>query len=95
MDNGIQMETNMEGGFMKGLGRMFSGDSLFIATYTASRPNQEIVLASSFPGNIAAIDVSRIPVKPALAIPAVALIAVALGLRIAAALKERVRAQAA
>jgi len=47
---------------MKGLGRMFSGDSLFIATYTASRPNQEIVLASSFPGNIAAIDVSRIPV---------------------------------
>ncbi len=62
MDAGIVMETNMKGGLMKGLGRMFSGDSLFIATYTASRPNQEIVLASSFPGNIAAIDVSRIPV---------------------------------
>lgn len=39
--------------------------------------------------------VSRIPIKPALAIPAVALIVLALGLRIAAALKGRARAQAA
>ncbi|NLV48912.1 MAG: TIGR00266 family protein [Clostridiaceae bacterium] len=59
MDQGIVMETNMKGGLMKGLGRMFSGDSLFIATYTANRPNQEIVIASSFPGHIAAIDVTN------------------------------------
>jgi uncharacterized protein (AIM24 family) len=44
-DNGINMETNMKGGFMKGLGRVFSGDSLFIATYTANQNNQEIVIA--------------------------------------------------
>ncbi|MEA4890595.1 MAG: TIGR00266 family protein [Clostridiaceae bacterium] len=56
MDQGISMTTNMKGGFMKGLGRMFSGDSLFIATYTSTQPNQEIVIASSFPGSIAAVE---------------------------------------
>lgn len=58
MDNGITMTTNMQGGLMKGLGRMFSGESLFMATYTSSMPNQEIVIASTFPGHIVAIDVS-------------------------------------
>jgi len=58
MDNGIRMETNMKGGFMKGLGRMLSGDSLFMATYTAALPNQEIVIASSFPGSIAAVELT-------------------------------------
>lgn len=58
MDNGINMETNMKGGFMKGLGRMFAGDSLFMATYTAVQPGQEIVIASSFPGSIAAVELS-------------------------------------
>ncbi len=58
MDNGIMMETNMKGGLMKGLGRMFSGDSLFMATYTASQPNQEIVIASTFPGSIAAVELT-------------------------------------
>lgn len=56
MDSGITMTTNMKGGFMKGLGRMLSGDSLFMATYTANLPDQEIVIASTFPGNIAAIE---------------------------------------
>ena len=42
----------MKGGFMKGLGRMFSGESLFMATYTAEAPNQSITIASSFPGEI-------------------------------------------
>lgn len=58
MDNGIQMETNMKGGLMKGLGRMLSGDSLFMATYTATRPNQEIVISSTFPGSIAPVDLN-------------------------------------
>ncbi len=58
MDNGISMTTNMQGGLMKGLGRMFSGESLFMATYTSSLPNQEIVIASTFPGHIVSIDVS-------------------------------------
>lgn len=52
MSSGITMETNMKGGLGKGLGRMFSGDSLFMATYTANAPGQEIAVASSFPGSI-------------------------------------------
>lgn len=57
MDNGITMATNMQGGLMKGLGRMISGESLFMATYTSVMPDQEIVIASTFPGHIVAIDV--------------------------------------
>lgn len=52
MDNGITMATNMQGGLMKGLGRMFSGESLFMATYTSSAPDQELTIASTFPGAI-------------------------------------------
>jgi len=58
MDSGITMTTNMQGGFMKGLGRMFSGDSLFMATYTSTMPDQEIVIASSFPGSISPIELA-------------------------------------
>ncbi|BBF43307.1 protein of unknown function DUF124 [Lachnospiraceae bacterium KM106-2] len=52
MGEAITMDTNMRGGFGKGLGRLFGGESLFMATYTSSRPNSEICLASSFPGDI-------------------------------------------
>ena len=62
MDNGITMATNMQGGIMKGLGRMFSGESLFMATYTSNAPNQEIVIASTFPGHIISIDVGNEPI---------------------------------
>ncbi len=62
MDKGITMETNMKGGLMKGLGRMISGESLFMATYTANMPNQEIVFASTFPGYIVGADVGRCPI---------------------------------
>jgi uncharacterized protein (TIGR00266 family) len=62
MDTNITMETNMKGGLMKGLGRMFSGESLFMATYTSNAPNQEIVIASTFPGHIVDIDVGRCPI---------------------------------
>lgn len=52
MTDQMEMETNMQGGLMKGIGRMFSGESLFMATYTAKAPNQEITLASAVPGEI-------------------------------------------
>lgn len=58
MDSNITMTTNMQGGFMKGLGRMFTGESLFMATYTSNAPNQEIVIASSFPGSIVPIELT-------------------------------------
>jgi uncharacterized protein (TIGR00266 family) len=54
----ITMETNMQGGLLKGLGRMFSGESLFMATYTAKAAAQSITLGSSFPGHILALDLT-------------------------------------
>ena len=56
MTAGVQMETNMKGGLLKGLGRMLTGDSLFIATYSATAANQEVTIASTFPGAIVAVD---------------------------------------
>lgn len=58
MSDKVKMDTNMKGGFMKGLGRMFSGESLFMATYTAEAPNQSITIASSFPGEIKELHIS-------------------------------------
>ena len=52
MDEKIKMETNLKGGLMSGIGRLFSGESLFMATYTATANDQEIVFASTFPGQI-------------------------------------------
>lgn len=57
MSDGFKMETNAKGGFGKSLGRMFTGDSFFMATYTAEKPNQEITIASTFPGSLLALDV--------------------------------------
>ncbi|PHV69459.1 TIGR00266 family protein [Sporanaerobium hydrogeniformans] len=52
MENGINMETNVKGGLLKGLGRMFAGESLFMATYSSIRDGAEIVFSSTFPGAI-------------------------------------------
>lgn len=49
----ILTETKGEGGVGKSLGRMFSGESLFMSRYTAQGP-AEIAFASSFPGRIIA-----------------------------------------
>jgi len=59
MTGDIKMETNMKGGFLKGLGRMLAGESLFMATYTAQEDGAEITLASTFPGSIVAVDIGR------------------------------------
>ena len=52
MTDGITMETNLKGGLMKGLGRMFSGESMFMATYTAEKNGAVIAFASTVPGEI-------------------------------------------
>lgn len=48
----LQTETT-SGGAKKALGRLFSGESLFLSVYTAQSPC-EIAFASSFPGRILA-----------------------------------------
>ncbi|MSS62909.1 TIGR00266 family protein [Velocimicrobium porci] len=57
MTEGIRMDTNMKGGLMKSFGRMFSGESLFMATYTAEREDAMIAFASTVAGEILPVDV--------------------------------------
>ena len=56
MSSDIQMETNMKGGLLKGIGRAVTGQSMFMVTYTAKSGGQSITIASTFPGHIIALD---------------------------------------
>lgn len=58
MSEGIEMTTNTNGGLLKGLGRVFAGESLFMATYTSNQDGAKIAFASTVPGSLMAIDVS-------------------------------------
>lgn len=57
MTEGVDMSTNTKGGLMKGLGRMFAGESMFMATYRAQRPGASIAFASTVAGRILPLDV--------------------------------------
>ena len=57
MSPNMKMETNA-GGLGRALGRMFSGESIFQNRYTAQGGPGLIAFASSFPGNIRAIEIS-------------------------------------
>ena len=56
MSTGMKMDTNTNGGVMKGLGRALAGESIFMNTYTAEQDGAEISFASSFPGRILGFD---------------------------------------
>ena len=58
MSEGVQMDTNTRGGLLKGVGRMFAGESLFMANYTAERAGATIAFASTVAGEIMPLDVS-------------------------------------
>lgn len=58
MTEGIDMDTNIKGGLLKGIGRLFNGESLFMVTYTSERDNAEITFSSTMPGEIKAFEVS-------------------------------------
>ena len=49
----VATENKAEGGLGKSLGRVFSGESLFMSRYTAQGP-AELAFSSSFPGSIIA-----------------------------------------
>ncbi len=59
MDDGIKMTTTTNGGIMKGIGRAFAGESLFMNIYTAERDDVEIAFSSCFPGNILEFDLQE------------------------------------
>lgn len=51
MTEDIDVEVTT-GGVMKGIARMFAGESMFFSFYTATKDSQEIAFASSLPGTI-------------------------------------------
>ena len=59
MSEGVQMDTNTRGGVLKGVGRMFAGESLFMANYTATQAGATIAFASTVPGEVLPIDVGQ------------------------------------
>lgn len=58
MSPNMDMQTNSGGGFKKALGRLFSGDSIFMNEYTPIGSSGMIAFASSFPGTIIPFEVS-------------------------------------
>ena len=58
---GIEMTTNARGGIMKSLGRMFAGESIFIANYTAKTEGAKIAFASTVPGSVIPVDLRNMP----------------------------------
>ena len=48
----VEMDTGAKGGLMKGLGRMVSGESLFMTTYTAKQGGGKIAFAPEAPGSV-------------------------------------------
>ena len=56
---GIEMTTNARGGIMKSLGRMFTGESIFMANYTARKNGAMVAFASTVPGGIVPVDLSK------------------------------------
>ncbi|RMG65839.1 MAG: TIGR00266 family protein [Chloroflexi bacterium] len=59
MQDGIRMDTNMRGGLGGILGRVFTGESLFVAHFTAERDNALIAFSSEFPGKIIPINLAQ------------------------------------
>lgn len=57
MTEGVAMDSNMKGGLGKSIGRMFSGESLFMAAYKAERPGSMVAFASTVAGEVLPVDV--------------------------------------
>ena len=58
MSPNMQMNTGSGGGFRKAMGRLFSGDSIFVNEYTAMGGGGMIAFASNLPGRIIPYEVT-------------------------------------
>ena len=59
---GIQMTSNARGGLAKSLGRMFTGESIFMANYTAQADNVKIAFGATVPGTVVPVNVGQTPI---------------------------------
>ena len=55
----VTMESKMQGGIGKALGRMFGGESLFQTTFTATHGSGEVLLAPAAIGDIASLNLNN------------------------------------
>lgn len=58
---GIAMSTNARGGIRKSIGRMFAGESIFMANYIAQKDDAMVAFAATVPGAVVPIDLKEIP----------------------------------
>ncbi len=58
MSTNVRMDTNATGGIMKGLKRMFGGESFFQNTFTAQGGPGEVLLAHSLCGDIVPLEMT-------------------------------------
>ena len=58
---GIEMKTNARGGIMKSIGRVFTGESIFMANYIAQKDGAMVAFATTVPGNIMPVDLFTMP----------------------------------
>jgi uncharacterized protein (TIGR00266 family) len=56
---GIKMSTNARGGLGRSLGRIFTGESIFMANYTAEAPGAKIAFGATVPGSIVPVNISQ------------------------------------
>ena len=57
----VEMSTNAKGGLLRSLGRMFTGESIFMNTYTANIDNEKVAFSSTVPGDIMPINLAEMP----------------------------------
>lgn len=55
---GIKMSTNAKGGVMRSLGRIFTGESIFMAHYTAEKDGAIVAFSSTVPGSIVSVNLN-------------------------------------
>ncbi|MBE6861996.1 MAG: TIGR00266 family protein [Ruminococcus sp.] len=56
---GVKMSTNARGGLARSLGRMFTGESIFMANYTAEVDGVKVAFGSTVPGTVVPVDISQ------------------------------------
>lgn len=61
MSDGITMTTDINGGALAGIGRLFAGESIFMARYKAARAGSTIAFATTVPGKIVPIKMKEHP----------------------------------
>ncbi|MCR4640331.1 TIGR00266 family protein [Ruminococcus sp.] len=56
---GIKMNTNARGGIGRSLGRMFTGESIFMANYTAEIQGAKVAFGATVPGSLVPVNISN------------------------------------